>query len=61
MKRTSKPTTLSAYMRSQQDKMEDRANARVVGMPVDRFKATAQAKEIDRQIVSLNKMKAAKK
>lgn len=55
------PKTLTAYLRSQQDKREDAANARIVGMPVDRFKATAQAKEIDRQIVSLNRKQAMKK
>lgn len=53
-----KPTTLSAYIKSVQDKREDAANAKIVGMPVSTFKKTSQAKAIDRQIVSLNKMQA---
>lgn len=31
---------------------------KIVGMPVSTFKKTSQAKAIDRQIVSLNKMQA---
>ena len=54
------PQTLTKYLRSQQDKFEDKANARIVGMPVKAFKVTPEAREIDRQIVLLNR-KVAKK
>lgn len=55
------PQTLSKYLRSQQDMREDRANARIVGMPVKAFKITPEAKEIDRQIVLLNRKQAKRK
>lgn len=53
-----KPTTLDAYVKSIQDKREDAANAKIVGMTVGSFKKTPQAKAIDRQIVSLNRAQA---
>ncbi|GAN55251.1 hypothetical protein [Tanticharoenia sakaeratensis] len=49
-----KPTTLAAYVRSQQDRREDRQNAALVGMPVKQFKRTREAKTIDRAVVALD-------
>lgn len=52
-----KHTTLASYVKSQQDRREDRQNAALVGMPVAKFKRTRESKTIDRAIVSLdNKM-----
>lgn len=50
-------TTMKAYLKSGQDRREDKANAKVVGMPVDKFKKTKQARSIDRAIVSLDNKK----
>ena len=58
MVKTARPVSFEAYIKSKQDAKEDRQNAALVGMPVDKFKVTRQAKSIDRQIVSLNKMQA---
>lgn len=55
-----KPLTLDAYVKSKQDRIEDRANARIVGMPVSKFKRTREAKQIDRAIVALDNKKRGK-
>jgi len=49
-----KTMTLEAYVKSKQDRREDKANAAIVGMPVKQFKRTREAKEIDRAIVALD-------
>lgn len=49
--------TLKKYLKSGQDKKEDAANAKIVGMPVAKFKKTKAAKTIDKQIVKLDNKK----
>lgn len=58
MAKSARPVSFEAYIQSKQDAKEDRQNAALVGMPVDKFKVTRQAKVIDRQIVALNKTQA---
>ena len=54
---TAPKTTMASYLRSAQDKKEDAANAKIVGMKASVFKKTAPAKAIDRQIVKLDNRK----
>lgn len=51
---------MKSYLKSDQDKKEDKANAKVVGLPVGKFKKTPQSKTIDRAIVSLDNKKSSK-
>ncbi|BCZ76056.1 hypothetical protein [Komagataeibacter phage phiKX1] len=53
MARAPKRMTMAQYLRSNTDRKEDGQNAALVGMTTAAFKKTAQAKAIDRQMVSL--------
>lgn len=55
-----KPTTMKAYLKSKQDRVEDKRNAKKAGEPVSVFKKTAKAKAIDRKTVAANKRSAKK-
>ncbi|MDT8871599.1 hypothetical protein RAA17_12210 [Komagataeibacter rhaeticus] len=50
--------TMAQYLKSNTDRKEDGQNAALVGMTTAAFKKTAQAKAIDRQMVSLMNRKS---
>ncbi|KAA8387618.1 hypothetical protein FKW31_02945 [Acetobacter sp. DmW_136] len=60
-KAPSRPTSMNAYLRSTQDKKEDRFMSDLTGMTMRDFKKTPQARSIDRDVVALNRQRANRK
>ncbi|OUJ06646.1 hypothetical protein [Acetobacter malorum] len=60
-KSAARPTSMDAYLRSKQDKTEDRFMPSLTGMTMRDFKKTPQARAIDRDVVALNQRQAKRK
>lgn len=56
-----RPTSMNAYLRSMQDKKEDRFMSDLTGMTMRDFKKTPQARSIDRDVVALNQQRTKRK
>ncbi|AOW48377.1 hypothetical protein [Acetobacter ascendens] len=60
-KASKRPTSMNAYLRSMQDKKEDRFMSDLTGMTMREFKKTPQARSIDRDVVALNQRRTKRK
>ncbi|MGF1275533.1 hypothetical protein [Acetobacter pasteurianus] len=60
-KAAKRPTSMNAYLRSMQDKKEDRFMSNLTGMTMRDFKKTPQARSIDRDVVALNQRRTKRK